>query len=71
MYRIMALSKKLTATDEQIACDQLYLSKVSVQLFSFCYLSMYIEGLSMFLVQKMKVCNFVMPKNKSFIFYRD
>lgn len=29
----MALSKKLTKSDEQIACDQLYLSKVSVQLF--------------------------------------
>jgi hypothetical protein len=46
----MALSKKLTATDEQIACDQLYLSKVSVQSFSFRYLSMYIEALNMFLV---------------------
>nr|AFK44725.1 unknown [Medicago truncatula] len=28
IQRIMALSKKLTATDEQISCDQLYLSKV-------------------------------------------
>lgn len=29
----MALSRKLTATDEQISCDQLYLSKVCLTVF--------------------------------------
>lgn len=35
MSRIMALSRKLTATDEQISCDQLYLSKVCLTVSSF------------------------------------
>lgn len=58
MFRIMALSKKLTATDEQISCDQLYLSKVSVQSFSFGYLNLYIEGLNMFSPHKVTSFSF-------------
>lgn len=38
----MALSRKLTAMDEQISCDQLYLSKVCVRQL-FCYLNISVK----------------------------